>query len=63
MKPAELVRQGEAVFKECYVGRTLTDDEWITAMVEHPILIERPIVVCGDRAIVARPPEKVLELL
>lgn len=63
MKPAELVRQGEAVFKEHYAGRTLTDEEWLAAMVEHPILIERPIVVCGEKAIVARPPEKVLELL
>jgi len=63
IKPAELVRQGEAVFKEHYAGRTLTDEEWLDAMVEHPILIERPIVVCGDKAIVARPPEKVLELL
>lgn len=63
MKPAEIVRQGEAVFKEHYAGRTLTDEEWLAAMVEHPILIERPIVVCGDKAILARPPEKVLELL
>lgn len=63
MKPAELVRQGEAEFKEYFAGRALTDDEWLDAMVAHPILIERPIVVCGDKAIVARPPEKVLELL
>ena len=63
MKPVELVRQGEAEFKAHYAGRTLTDEEWLDAMVAHPILIERPIVVCGDRAVVARPPEKVLELL
>ena len=63
MKPAELVRQGEAEFKEHYAGRTLTNEEWLDAMVAYPILIERPIVVCGDKAIVARPPEKVLELL
>lgn len=63
MNPAELVRQGEVEFKEHYAGRILTDDEWLDAMVAHPILIERPIVVCGDKAIVARPPERVLELL
>ena len=63
MKPAELVRQGEAEFKEHYAGRTLTDEEWLDAMVAYPILIERPIVVCGGKAVVARPPEKVLELL
>lgn len=63
MNPAELVRQGEAVFKAHYAGRTLTDEEWLAAMVEHPILIERPIAVRGDKAVVARPPERVLELL
>ena len=63
MQPAELVRQGEAEFKAHYAGRTLTDEEWLDAMVAHPILIERPIVVCGDKAVVARPSERVLELL
>lgn len=63
MKPAELVRQGEGEFKELYAGRELTDEEWLDAMVAHPILIERPIVVRGDKAVVARPPERVLELL
>ncbi|MHB9118298.1 MAG: arsenate reductase (glutaredoxin) [Burkholderiales bacterium] len=63
MKPVELVRQGEAEFKEHYAGRELSGEEWLDAMVAYPILIERPIVVCGDRAVVARPPERVLELL
>ena len=63
MKPAELVRRGEAVFKEHYTGRSLSDDDWLDALAEHPILIERPIVVRGERAVLGRPPEKVLELL
>lgn len=63
MKPEELVRRGEAVFKENYAGRTLSDEQWLGALVAHPILIERPIVVCGARAVIGRPPEKVLELL
>ncbi len=62
MKPFELVRTGEDEFKQ-YAGRTLSDEEWLDALVAHPILIERPIVVRGDKAVVARPPEKVLALL
>lgn len=62
--PAEaLVRQGEATYKELYAGRSLSEDEWLDALAAHPILIERPIVVRGDRAVIARPPEKLLELL
>jgi arsenate reductase len=63
MRPAELVRRGELVFKEHYAARTLDDEQWLDALLAHPILIERPIVVRGDRAVLGRPPEKVLELL
>ena len=63
MKPEQLVRRGEAVFKEHYAGRSLSDDEWLEALATHPILIERPIVVRGEQAVLGRPPEKVLELL
>lgn len=63
ISPRALVRGGEDVFKSKYGERTLTDAEWIAAMVADPILIERPIVVRGDRAVLGRPPEKVCELL
>jgi len=63
MLPAELVRRGELVFKEHYAARTLDDEQWLDALLAHPILIERPIIVRGDRAVLGRPPEKVLELL
>ena len=63
MRPSELVRRGEAVFKAHYAGRSLSEDEWLQALLTHPILIERPIVVSGDQAVLGRPPEKVLELL
>ncbi len=63
MKPAELVRRGEAVFKELYAGRELSDNEWLDALVAHPILIERPIVVLGEKAVIGRPSENVTELL
>ena len=61
--PMELIRKGEAVYKENYKGKELSDDEWIDAMVSHPKLIERPIVTFGKKAIIGRPPEKVLELI
>lgn len=62
--PAEaIVRTGEDIYKSNYKGRTLSDDEWLDALVAHPILIERPIVVCGERAVIGRPPENVLALL
>lgn len=54
-----LLRKGEAIFKEQYKGQTLTDAEWISAMVKYPKLIERPIVVKGDKAVLGRPPENV----
>lgn len=62
IKPDELVRTGEDLFKEKFKGRTLTDAQWIEALAENPILIERPIVVRADRAVLGRPPEKALEL-
>nr|WP_315201792.1 ArsC/Spx/MgsR family protein [uncultured Flavobacterium sp.] len=50
----ELVRQKEKIWIENYKGRTLTDDQIIQAMVENPILIERPIIVKDNQAIIGR---------
>ncbi len=61
--PIELVRKGEVIYKENYKGKDLSNDEWINAMISHPKLIERPIVTFGKKAIIGRPPEKVLELI
>lgn len=62
--PAEqLVRKGEDTFKSEYAGRSMSEAQWIDAMAAHPILIERPVVIRGDRAVIGRPPEKVLGLL
>jgi arsenate reductase len=63
MKPSELVRTGEDLCKTECAGKAMSEDDWLTVMLKHPVLIERPIVVCGEGAVVARPPEKVLELL
>ncbi len=63
MKAEELVRKGEPLFKEKFANKKLTEKEWIKALAENPILIERPIIVKGNKAIVGRPPEKVLAFL
>jgi arsenate reductase len=61
--PEALVRKGEDVYKAKYAGRRLSDAEWIAAMVADPVLIERPVVIAGKRAVIGRPPERVLALL
>ncbi len=63
IKPEELVRKNETVFKEQFKGKTFSDDEWIRIMVQNPKLIERPIVVKDGKAVLGRPPEKVLDIL
>lgn len=59
----DILRKGEADYKENFKGKNLTNDEWIDAMIKYPKLIERPIVVKENKAVLGRPPENVLELL
>ena len=61
--PIELVRQKEAIWVSNYKAKQLTDDEITDALVAHPTLIERPIVINGDKAVIARPAERVKEIL
>lgn len=64
MKARDLLRTGEAEYRENNLGDPgLDEDQLIAAMVAHPKLIQRPIVVSGDRAVLGRPPENALELL
>ena len=64
MEPVEVMRTKDDLYKELgLAGKTLSRAEGIRLLVEHPALLERPIVVKGDKAVVARPPEKVSELL
>jgi len=60
--PRRMMRTGEAVYAELGLADA-GSDALLDAMVAHPILIERPIVIRGDRAVIARPPEKLLDLL
>ena len=60
--PRQMMRTGESVYSE--LGLADADRErLLEAITEHPILLERPIVIVGDRAVIARPPEKLLDLL
>lgn len=59
----ELVRKKEALYKEQFEGNEYSEQEWIRILAEHPSLIERPIVVRGNRAIIARPPESLADFI
>ena len=62
LQPSELLRTGEDIYKALST-QARTEEEWLNLMLEHPQLIERPIVVNGRKAIIARPPEMVLDIL
>ena len=63
MKAEDLIRKKESIFQEKFEGQTITEKEWIEILVKHPILIERPIIVKGNKAIIGRPTERVDEFL
>ena len=63
MQPSQILRKGEKVYKENFKGKEISEAEWLDILVANPILIERPIVVKGDKAVLGRPPENVLDLL
>lgn len=65
IKAVELIRFNESTAKELNIQASdaKSDTEWLEIMVNHPILIERPIVIKGDQAVIGRPPSKVLELV
>jgi len=61
--PLQLIRKGESIWKEQFKSNTYTNEELIDIMVMHPKLIERPIVINGDKAVIGRPPELILDIL
>ncbi|MGQ3679549.1 arsenate reductase (glutaredoxin) [Tenacibaculum discolor] len=63
ISPIDLVRKNEKIWKEEYKGKELSDAEIITAMAKNPKLIERPIVINGNKAVVGRPPENIKEII
>jgi len=64
-EPLEITRTGEPLFKELGLSKndTRTRQEWLNLLATNPKLIERPIVACGERAVLGRPPEDVLSIL
>jgi len=63
ISPIDLVRKNEAIWKENYKGQTLSDKEIISAMIENPKLIERPIVTNNEKAVIGRPLENIQQIL
>ena len=63
IKPINLIRKNEAIWKSEYKGKTLSDQQIIEAMLANPKLIERPIVINGKKAVVGRPPQMILNII
>lgn len=62
-KAIQLVRTKEKLYKDNYEGKRLLKKDWLKILSENPILIERPILIKGDKAILGRPPEELLKLI
>ena len=63
IRAEQLVRKKEDIYIEKFSGKDLSEEEWIQALVQYPELIERPIIIYGDKAVIGRPPEKIIEFL
>jgi arsenate reductase len=63
MNAEDILRKGEDIYKQNFKGKTFSNEEWIKIMIENPKLIERPIVIKGNKAVLGRPPENVNEFL
>jgi arsenate reductase len=63
LKPIDIIRKNEAIFKERFKKCRFTDSEWLKIIQEYPILIERPIVEARHKAIICRPPERFKEII
>jgi arsenate reductase (glutaredoxin) len=63
MQAEDLVRKGENLYKEQFKGKDFTEEKWIEILASNPILIERPVVFNGKKAVIGRPPENVLKLI
>lgn len=62
-KPFDFVRTHEQDYKDNYKGKELSDNEWIKVLAENPKLLQRPIVINGDKAVLGNPPENIEAIL
>jgi arsenate reductase (glutaredoxin) len=62
LSPIQIIRQNEEIFKKKFKGKTFSDEEWLQIIHENPVLIERPIVVKNNKAVICRPPELFQEI-
>lgn len=63
IKPEDLVRKKEPLYKEQYEGKKITGTQWLKILHQNPILIERPIIIKGNKAIIGRPVEKIVKFI
>lgn len=63
IKPIDLIRKNEAIWKSDFKDKNLNDHEIVDAMIKNPKLIERPIVINGNKAIIGRPPSLILDII
>lgn len=63
ISPIELVRKKEEIWLKDFAGKELTEDQIVEALIQNPILIERPIVINGNKAVIARPAERIKEII
>lgn len=63
LKPIDLIRENEVLWQENFKHLDFTDDELVDVMANYPQLIERPIVINGDKAVIGRPPSKILDVI
>src|SRR6185312_6296405 len=63
LKPQDLLRKKEPLFIEKYKNKKLSDAAWIKVMHQNPILIERPVAIYGNKAVIGRPAERIIDLL
>lgn len=62
IEPVDMIRKNEQDYKDRFKAKNMDHEAWISAMVQYPKLIERPIVVSGNKAVIGRPPENIRSL-